>query len=308
MIDKIHKLYYSLPHDHKYGIFSKILNRLVAKALKRFFDNKTIRKENLNKIPNKEVSDESKRYIVSLTSFPARINDVWISIQSIFEQTVPPDAVILWLSKEQFEDVKIPHSLKILEKKGLTIKFVDGDIRSHKKYKYAIEQYPNDYIITLDDDLYYDNGLIENLIFLKKKYPHCIPTNRAHKVLVKNNQILPYNKWYHNVFNEMPSHALVQTGGFGTLYEASDLFHDFNNIEKIMKLAPHADDLWLKIMVLLNKKKIVTNDRYNKDPLTVKGTQFKKLVTQNVLEGGNDVQLQNLMKYYNLTPKDFQDA
>ena len=66
--------------------------------------------------------------------------------------------------------------------------------------------------------------------------------------------------------------------------------------------------LWLKIMVLLKGKKIVTNQKYNKDPLVIKGTQFNKLVTENILNGGNDTQLGNLIDYYQLTEKSFEDA
>ena len=63
--------------------------------------------------------------------------------------------VILWLSKEQFPDRSfIPNSLLSLEKRGLIIELCEGDLRSHKKYYYALRQYPNDIIITIDDMLF----------------------------------------------------------------------------------------------------------------------------------------------------------
>lgn len=300
-----------MPHDSKFGIITKIINRIMARIFKRYFDRtvpQRFKKESseISGINTREKRD--KKYIVSLTSFPARIEDVWIAIETILRQTFKPDAIILWLSEDQFMGEALPESLTRLEKRGLTIRFVPGDIRSHKKYKYALEEFPNDYIITLDDDLYYGEDLLKNLVELKKDFPNCVPTNRAHKLKFEGNSILPYGKWLHNAFDQKPSHKLVQTGGYGTLYTTDDLHEDFNDERCFLKLAPHADDLWLKIMVLLKGKKIVTNNKYNKDPIVIKGTQFNKLVTENVLNGGNDTQFKNLMEYYNLTEKNFKDA
>ena len=44
----------------------------------------------------------NRRIVVSLTSFPIRINKLWIVIESILRQDYKPDKIILWLSKEQF--------------------------------------------------------------------------------------------------------------------------------------------------------------------------------------------------------------
>lgn len=309
-MNKIIKFYYALPHDSKFGIISKLINRIMARIIKRYLDYTVPQKFEIdnNNISGINISEKrDKKYIVSLTSFPARIEEVWISIETILRQTFKPDAIILWLSEEQFHGHILPKKLTNLEKRGLTIKFVAEDIRSHKKYKYAIEQYPNDYIITLDDDLYYDEGLLQNLVNLKKQYPEFVPTNRAHKIIFNDLNVLTYGAWFHNAFQTKPSHSLVQTGGFGTLYTFGDLDIDFNKNDIFLKIAPHADDLWLKIMVLKKGKKVVTNSKYNKDPLVVKGTQNNKLVIENVINGGNDTQFKNLLEYYQLTEKDFQD-
>lgn len=307
-MNNIYKFYYSFPHDSAFGIVSKAFNRILARIIKRYFD-RTVPKHYkhhvsfLSGINNLE--KRKRKYIISLTSFPERIDDIWIAIESIFRQTFKPDIIILWLSKDQFKGIKLPKNLILLKKRGLTIRFVDGDIRSHKKYKYALEEFPNDYIITIDDDLYYDEDLIQNLINLKKKFPNCVPTNRAHKLNFKNNLILPYRKWIHNSFDTIPSHKLVQTGGYGTLYNVNDLHADYKNENLFLKLAPFADDLWLKIMVLKKGKKVVTNNKYNKDPLVIRGTQLNKLVTENVTMGGNDIQFNNMLDQYSLTAKDF---
>ena len=85
------------------------------------------------------------------------------------------------------------------------------------------------------------------------------------------------------------------------------MFFAFNNKDLIKQIAFHADDLWLKMMCFLNNKKVVTNNKYNKDPITVKSSQIEKLVTFNVLEGGNDEQLNSIVKYFNINIKDLNE-
>jgi hypothetical protein len=304
MMNKLLYIYFKLPHDKTFGIVSKVINRLVAKIVKRVLDKtvpsyflKTQRQypNGLNKEPR------NKNVIVSFTSFPGRIQDVWIVVECLFRQTLKADKIILWLSESQFKDVEIPILLQNQIERGLEIRFVKGDLKSHKKYIYALTEFKNDYIITVDDDLYYDQKLIENLIQLKVKHPLSLPTNRAHKITFnKNNEVNLYSKWEHNYHKSTPSILLVPTGGFGTLYEFHQLNESFNNEKLITELIPHADDLWLKIQTLLKNIKVVTNNQYNKDPLTIKSSQLEKLVTKNVIAGGNDVQLRKVLDYFQL--------
>src|SRR5574343_906457 len=167
MINSFLKLYYKFPHDNTFGLFTKVINRLFAKILKQIFDRVVPRyflftqfhySYGLNTITR------DKKVIVSLTSFPGRVQDVWIVIECLFRQTFKADKIILWLSESQFNGIELPQRLLDQKKRGLEIRFVEDDLKSHKKYIYALNEYKNDYVITVDDDLYYDNQLIENQI------------------------------------------------------------------------------------------------------------------------------------------------
>ena len=70
--------------------------------------------------------------IVSLTSYPGRINIVYRTIKTILTQTFKPDRVILWLSDEQFKGIPLPNNLTELEQYGLEIRWCQ-DIKSYKK-------------------------------------------------------------------------------------------------------------------------------------------------------------------------------
>ena len=69
--------------------------------------------------------------IVSLTSYPARITTVHMTIMTLLNQKVKPDKVILWLAKEQFPKgmASLPKKLIALQNVGLKIEWTH-DIRS----------------------------------------------------------------------------------------------------------------------------------------------------------------------------------
>lgn len=306
-MNTLYNIYYSFPSFTFLGKFGKGINYAMGRVLKVLLDRQV--PSHMEKTAARAGSGISNaggevNYIVSLTSFPARINDVWISVETILRQSFKPDMIILWLAEEQFPDKKIPEKLAKLQDRGLTIKYCD-DLRSHKKYYYTLKEYPNANIITLDDDLYYDKDVLKNVVELHKKYPDCIATNRAHEIIIKDGKVLPYRKWNHNATNIIkPSHLLLQTGGAGTLYPPGSLHPDVLDKKLIKELCFHADDVWLKMMAYLNGTKIVTNKKYDKDPITVSSTQNEKLVSTNVIHGGNDTQLNNILNYYNIEIKE----
>lgn len=296
--------YYLLPSDTQFGFVGKVLNRISARVTKRILDfivpqyflvTQRFHPSGITSEPRE------KELVVSLTSFPARIQEVWIAVECLLRQSNKPSRIVLWLSEDQFKGKEIPQKLLNQTTRGLEIVFVKGDLRSHKKYFYAFDDNPDAILITVDDDLYYDHKLLKNLLKIHSEYPKAIATNRAHQMVFdRNGTVQAYRNWKHNVANTTPSIFNVQTGGYGTLYHSEDLYSDHKDHALLSKLAPHADDLWLKVQTLLKKKEVVTNNRYNKDPITIGKSQLEKLVNLNVMNDGNDVQLNNLLDHYGL--------
>ena len=123
-----------------------------------------------------------------------------------------------------------------------------------------------------------------------------------------NGDVGMYTDWFHNYVIEKPSLLLVPTGGFGTLYEYSQLNDTFSDEELIQRLVPHADDLWMKVQSLVNSIYVVTNNRYDKNIISIKGSQLENLVSTNVSDGGNDVQLKSILEYFEIENlKQFRD-
>ena len=135
------------------------------------------------------------RVIISLTSFPARIDKVYLCINSLLRQSVRADKIVLWLADTQFPNGNgIPESLKRLVGGNFEIRFCD-DLRSYKKIFYSAQQFKDDIIITVDDDTLYPEDWLLNLINTYIKYPDCVCCYRAHKIVLKSEKIAPYSEW-----------------------------------------------------------------------------------------------------------------
>lgn len=121
--------------------------------------------------------------ICSLTSFPARIKSVWMTVATLLNQNYNDLRVVLWLSKKQFKDKSsLPKSLLKLESKGLLIKFLEDDLRPHKKYYGCLTEFPNNTFITFDDDVLYHPDLVNRLVAVHQMRPDTIVCNRAMKL------------------------------------------------------------------------------------------------------------------------------
>jgi hypothetical protein len=245
-------------------------------------------------------SNEAKsqaKIIVSFTSFPLRIKKVWLVVECMLHQTYKPDMIILWLSKEQFNSIKVlPQRLLKLQKRGLTIRMVEGDLKSHKKYYYTIKEYQSDHIITIDDDIFYPTNMIKMLIDVHKKYPDSIISRRSLSITYdKSNGIKTYLDWKRCGNDTSISAFLFFTSGGGTFFPAKSFYRDVTNNTLFMALCQYADDIWLNAMIRLNKKNIVVISNQS-SILPVIRKQQMALFDINVNK--QDEQINNVMQHY----------
>ena len=199
---------------------------------------------------NNKCGVEENNIIVSLTSYPARIKTLWITVASLLNQTYRPSKVVLFLSKEQFpqEELDLPKNLLKQKARGLDIVFVDDDLKPHKKYFYAFNMYRNHIVITADDDILYPENHIEKLIEASQTYPDAIICARSHRIEIGNdNDFQPYNKWADNNTEE-PDLLTLPIGCNGVLYKPHMFVEELFSVEKIKDCALYEDDLWLKAM------------------------------------------------------------
>ena len=214
----------------------------------------------------------------------------------MLRQTYQPAKIILWLSKEQFPNPdELPDSLKSRVGDGFEIRMVDGDIRSHKKYYYVAKEYPESLVFLVDDDIYYDSGILERTMKAYQEHPNSIICNYGYRMLRdKEGNLMPYNSWPRELHYSEGKELFFGSGG-GTLFRPCELHKELTNIEKARELAPIADDVWLNGIVRLSEKNIVLLD--NGQILPIANKNNVTLASDNKGHSENDVQLKNVTSF-----------
>lgn len=240
--------------------------------------------------------DRDKKIIVSLTSYPARIETVPNVLHTLLTQTIKPDKIILYLAGDQFSN-KIPICLTDCIDAGVEVCFCE-DLKPHKKYYYAMQSFPNDIIITVDDDMLYPPTLIEDLYNSYLQHPRCVSATRTHLIKTTDDGVIePYSKWvkeYVKGYN-IPSMQLIATGVGGVLYPPNIMNKILFSKEKIIDNCLFADDLWLKIIEVLSNVRVVQAVDSKLQLKLIDGTQEDCLSRNNLDQGENDVQWDKIL-------------
>jgi len=244
----------------------------------------------LIRIP-KRVDD--KKVIVSLASWSARLNYLAPCLESLLKQKFKADRIILWLDNE-CKNI-MPDYLKEFEDKGIEIKFTEN-IRSYKKIIPALQYFPSDIIITVDDDVSYPRMLTALLYKSYVKKPHLVHAQMVKK-FIKNKNYIELKSI--DFKEEDCSNDNIPIGVGGILYPGLAVFNqDVLKQDLFLRLAPKQDDLWLWYMLKLNNKPVVKIKNHVSNILDyiVDETTDSALFLENVVE--NDHALARLYNHY----------
>lgn len=240
-----------------------------------------------------------KKIIVSVTTIPPRIKKIQQVMMRMLTQTVRPDRIVIYLGNSQFEGKKLPVFLKLqMELFGVEVRYVE-DIGPHTKYFWAMKEFPNDLIVTVDDDIRYPNDMIEELYNSYKKHPNCVSARRCHLITFDEQGVIKkYTDWKYKYSDliDTPSMLLFPTGVGGVLYPPGLVHSETFNLENLKKLALKNDDIWLKFMEVMNNVPVVMTK-----PFTikhVKGSQKVALNQENVAGNRNDIIVKDIVTAY----------
>lgn len=242
----------------------------------------------------------NKKIIVSLTSYPARIDVVNTTIESILNQSLKANRIILWLAPEQFpnKEKDLPNKLVELKKYGLIIDWYH-DIGSYKKLIPTLKLYPNDIIVTADDDVLYNKEWLNKLYKSYLANPEMIHCHRARKILLNKDKLKPYKQWqiYDKSYKDISGFSVFFTGVGGVLYPPNSLNKNVLNEQEFMELCPKNDDIWFWCNAVLNKTKIklVENPFIKPNHNT---EEYKKDRLWNINKTLNDTCFDHIIKKY----------
>ncbi len=250
-------------------------------------------------------NQKKDQLVVSLTSHSHRVNDVSLTIESLFQQSLKADKIILCLAKDEFSSCNLPELLKLQQQRGLEIDFCDEDLGPYTKFYYTLKKYPDSLIVTVDDDLLYPHDMLDLLYRAYLENPSCVHCHRAHRMILDGrSQLLPYKQWERPTQESSPSRLIFPTGVGGVLYFPGCFADDILDKKTFMQLAPNSDDVWLKAMSL--KKGVLCRRLQDPRPWdmrfqVIEGSQKSALKRQNKSKrSGNDSKIRAVFDRYGL--------
>lgn len=297
----------------KTGLFAlkkAIKYRLFLKRLAR--EDKRLKNQVAKKImdlPDGMISgrlDESD-FVLSLASHGKRVGDTLpYALYSLVTQTILPQKIVVYLDREHWSDEKLPDLLKKLQSVGVDFRYCE-DLKSYKKLIPALIQFPNNPIITFDDDFYFHPQYIS---WMLDAYNHsdkrtvlghwgCIPEKKGGKYI-------PYNEWRDCKYGDEHS-PISFYGGSGVCYPPHVFDGEILRKELFMELCPKADDIWFWAMEERQgiRREYITHKGYGCHTPVDRFYAYEvgsdnSLTKSNVINGENDKQLRNVLEYYHL--------
>jgi hypothetical protein len=202
----------------------------------------------INGITDREYDEN---IVISLTSFPARMDSIGLTIESLLRQSMKPNRIILWLTKEENPTLEIPNQIKKYIDLGLEVRFSDENLKPHNKSFHTARICSDSIIITADDDILYSEKFVERLY---KSYQNSdkktVICELAHEITIgENKKPRDYDKWnIESIGKTGPSDLLLAKGVGGVLYPRGFFRDIYFDIETIKETCLMADDLWLKFV------------------------------------------------------------
>ena len=245
------------------------------------------------------------KLIVSLTSYPGRIDSVKDVLNSLYAQTLRADEIILWLAQEEFPhgEADLPSPLlEDIAADRFTLRWCDN-LGSHKKYFYAMQEYPSDIIVTVDDDTFYHPDSLQKLFDAHTRFPNAVAALTTAAVpLDHKREPYPIDQWVFD-FSLMsePSMLLTAIGVGGVLYppNAVDkrIFDKALILEKCtVQGKTCGDDILLKVGEMLKGTPVAAVE--GKPYYRLPNTQRSALCMLMPQQGHKDIIIQRLRETF----------
>ncbi len=291
----------------KYGLY-KIKNYLKKRiTFLKYYISDYKKKKSIDKLiqalPKNILTQSTSDLVISLTSYNQRLhNSAPYAIYSIFKQSLLPKKIILFVDEKKWNNNNLPKKIKRLQQSGLEVKFCE-DIYSFTKLIPALKLYSQDKIVTVDDDIYYHENILKQLDnnYVNSNTIICHMAVAPEKSLGKYK---PYSEWK-NAHNTSKFSQISPLGIGGVLYPPKVFDDIIFDQSTFLKHCNSADDLWFWIIGLLSnaKYKLVSDSNFKFDyinNLEQLIPSSKALHFENVNNGRNNEQLNNLIKHFNL--------
>lgn len=188
---------------------------------------------------------------VSLTCISGRIGRLDAVVASILAQDVAPARVLIHLSRGPYlldEGVAdLPEALAALVDGGRVQVIWADNTGPYRKILPWLAAHIGTarLVVTADDDTLYPPDWLGRLLAARAA-TGAVTGWTAHPVVVKRGRVAGYGRWFGAEVPEGPALHLLPIGKDGVLYAGSDFPPDVLDYATASRIAPTADDLWLR--------------------------------------------------------------
>lgn len=251
---------------------------------------------------------DDSNVVVSLTSYGKRVeSSVAYAIYSILCQKQMPNRVVLNLDKIKWNNSNIPDLLRELQRVGVEINYVD-DVGPHTKLIPSLKQYPDDIVITVDDDVYYDDTMVSELYAAYEMSDHKSVICREGKcILKKEGKYLPYSQQPPICEAKEDVVTMMPFGVGGVLYPPHVFSDEVFNEVVFRDKCRFADDVWFGVMEIRDNINVyyIPNNSWTGNGDVDYAEEYDEenssaLHFRNDIHGQNDIQFRALIDYYKL--------
>ena len=216
--------------------------------IKEFFGRNQANEEKIKYVES--ILGRNSMIIVSMTTIPNRLERLKENLPSLLNQSYKFDKLVINiddnLSKEDYEQYE---SLKELDER-IEINLSEAKWRSCNKLLPTLIRYPNDVVITVDDDIYYPVDSIKLLVEKWNENTDCIITHEINPIFIENGYI-----GYKNAFDVM-----LEQKEWGKYFSNCCLFpphcfdgSDLFDYDKMMECTKGLhDELWFWVNSTIN--------------------------------------------------------
>lgn len=199
------------------------------------------------------------RIDISLTAISSRLGRLGAVLRSLLDQDHPAGAVHLHLSHDAYlmdqGVAALPEDIAALQAASggrLQVHFVRNTGPYRKLLPYLYRHWGRARLVaTADDDTIYPRDWLSRLLAAHERYG-CVTAWRGHRIALREGRIQPYRSWMRARIEENPGRLILPTGKDGILYDTAFFPIGVLNAGDAMKIAPTADDLWLRWHLAMN--------------------------------------------------------
>lgn len=236
--------------------------------------------------------------VVSLTSCEENFGELPSTINSIMNQELKPDRIVLWLDEDSYDLMNLPYEITRFIKNGLEIRFIK-DLGTYNNLYYALKEFEDSIVVVASDSVYYVASWLSSLYLSYIAAPDEIQLYSAKKVSADNSSIHPSSSW---------ERALLGTSSFynfpiidaGILFPPKCFSNEFFRKDVFLKLAADREDVWVWCLAVVSSRKlsVVKNSVRFLIPINIFKYFVKKIFGSKKRYEDIDLSIKSMLEYY----------